>query len=162
MKRNIVISRAFALLAAVTLAAPAFAHDYRVGDLFIDHPTMPQPAASARAGGGHMRITNEGTTDDKLIGIEVDFAKGELHGVDFDDNGVARMYGLDSIEIPAGETVLLERGGLHVMFMGLERSPQESEMVPATLIFEQAGPVEIEFQVIPSTGAAGGHHNMGH
>lgn len=158
MKRNIFISGALALLTAATLAAPALAHDYRIGDLFIDHPTMPQPLASARAGGGHMRITNEGTTDDKLIGVEVDFARGELHGVEFDDNGVARMFGLENIDIPAGETVVLERGGLHVMFMGLERAPQESEMLPATLIFEQAGRVEIEFQVIPATGASGHDH----
>ena len=108
-----------------------------------------------------MGISNTGTTDDRLIGIEVpSVAKAELHTTEHSADGVARMMHVDAIDIPAGETVLLERGGMHVMFMGLSAPMVEGQLVPATLIFEQAGRVEVEFSVDPSDGAD--HSTMGH
>ena len=50
----------------------------------------------------------------------------------------------DGIEIPAGETVALEPGGFHIMFMGLNGDPFEvGEEVSATLTFEYAGEFEV-------------------
>jgi copper(I)-binding protein len=41
------------------------------------------------------------------------------------------------------------------MFMGLDGDPFEAgESVPATLVFETAGRVEVEFKVEPRAGAA--------
>ncbi|WP_283180232.1 copper chaperone PCu(A)C [Gemmobacter sp. 24YEA27] len=51
------------------------------------------------------------------------------------------------LEIPAGETVALERGGYHIMFMGLKQSLKKGEMVPGTLVFERAGRIEVEFSI---------------
>jgi hypothetical protein len=62
------------------------------------------------------------------------------------------MTHVEALEIPAGGTVSLERGGYHVMFMGLTGKLTEGEMHKATLIFEKAGRVEIEFQIDPPMG----------
>ncbi|TIU61645.1 MAG: copper chaperone PCu(A)C, partial [Mesorhizobium sp.] len=35
----------------------------------------------------------------------------------------------------------------HVMFLGLKRQPKQGEKFPATLTFEKAGSVTVEFEV---------------
>ncbi len=149
------------LATALMLSTAAFAHGVTVGDLEIIHPHIPAPAATAKSAGGFMGIANDGSSADRLLGVESAFAKQVmLHTTDHGADGVAAMRHVEAVDIPAGETVLLERGGLHVMFMGLTTKVAEGDMVPATLIFEKAGRVEVEFMVDPPNGAA--HEGMDH
>lgn len=151
------------LLAALLLASPALSHEVTVGDFLIIHPHIPQPATSAKTAGGFMAIVNNGTDADRLIGVESDIAKKvELHQSKVDANGVGTMTHVDALEIPAGETVSLERGGYHIMFMGLTGTLTQDQMVKVTLIFEHMGPVEIEFMIDPpgEGGMSGMDHDM--
>ena len=149
------------LLAALMLTTAAHAHGVKTGDLEIIHPNIPQPPASAKSAAGYMAISNEGHHADRLIGVETGLAqKSMLHTTEHGADGVAVMKHLDGIEIPAGDTVVLEPDGLHVMLMGLTGTVQEGDMVPATLIFEQAGRVEVEFMVDPPGGVD--HSKMDH
>lgn len=149
-----------ALLA--TLAAPAFAHDYTLGDLSVAHPFGFTAPATAMASGGFMEITNNGSEDDRLIAVEADFNKVELHDHVIDANGVAKMVHLaEGIAVPAGETVMLKPGGLHVMFMGLGgEALEEGEKVEAVLVFEKAGRLDVSFNIEPRM--AGGHSTHKH
>lgn len=161
------MSRILALLAALFLAAPAMAHDITAGDLQIVHPHIPQPAATAKAAGGFMDIVNNGAEADRLIGVESEIAaKSEVHESRVDADGVGTMVHIEAIDLPAGETVNLEHGGYHVMFMGLNGALTEGEMHKATLIFEKAGRVEVEFQIDPPMGQGGtgemDHSTMSH
>jgi len=69
------------------------------------------------------------------------------------------MVHLDGLDIPAGETVTLEPGGLHVMFMGLSEPFIEGEKIEATLVFEQSGELEITFNVEARPEAGGEDHS---
>lgn len=150
-----------AVLAALSFALPAIAHEVSAGDLQIIRPHIPQPAASAKVAGGFMAIVNNGTEPDRLIGIESDIAaKSEVHESKVDANGVGTMEHVDAIEIPPGGTVSLEPGGLHIMFMGLKAKLTEGEMQKATLIFETAGRVEVEFMIDPPMGKGGMDHSQ--
>ena len=134
-------------LAIVLGATSGLAGDTTTGDLTVVEPFAFSTPATARAAGGFMTIKNTGTEADALIGIKADFPRVELHTTEEQD-GVARMMHVDKIDVPAGETVELAPGGLHVMFMGLGGDPFEvDEEVPATLVFEKAGEVEVVFQV---------------
>lgn len=163
------MKRLVTLLAALILAAPVMAHEIVSGDLQIIHPHIPQPPASAKSAGGFMAIVNNGTEPDRLIGIETGIAaKAEVHESKVDADGLGTMSHVDALEIPAGETVSLERGGYHVMFMGLAGKLTEGEMHKAVLIFEKGGRVEIEFQIDPPMGMGEmdhskmDHSKMGH
>jgi copper(I)-binding protein len=148
-----ILTRLSAHVLALLLAAPVFAHEVTVGDLQIIHPHIPQPAASAKAAGGFMAIVNNGTEPDRLIGVESDIAmKSEVHESKVDAAGVGTMEHVDFVEIPPGQTVSLEHGGYHVMFMGLNGTLTEGEMHKAALVFEKAGRVEIEFMIDPPIG----------
>jgi periplasmic copper chaperone A len=161
--RSLTMHRILSLIAALMLAAPAFAHGFTAGDIEIKHPHIPQPAASAKAAGGFMEIVNSGTEPDRLIGIESDIAaKSEVHESKVDANGVGTMTHIDALEIPAGGSVSLAHGGYHVMFMGLNGPLIEGELYKATLIFERAGRVEVEFSIDAPTGQGGGHDGMDH
>ena len=145
--------KVFAFMAALFVAAPVFAHEITVGDLQIIHPHIPQPAATAKAAGGFMAITNNGTEIERLIGVETGIAaKSSVHESKVDANGIGTMTHVDAIEIAPGETINLEHGGYHVMFMGLARPLTEGERHKAVLIFERAGRVEIEFEIDPPAG----------
>ena len=147
------MTRLFTLVATLLFAAPVFAHDVLAGDLQIIHPHIPQPAASAKAAGGFMAITNTGAEPDRLIGVETGIAaKAEVHESKVDANGIGTMQHVDFVEIPAGGTVNLEHGGYHIMLMGLIGPLIEGELHKAVLIFERAGRVEIEFQIDPPVG----------
>jgi periplasmic copper chaperone A len=166
LQRRLNMTRILALVAAFFLAGPALAHGLTVGDLEIIHPHIPQPAASAKAAGGFMAITNNGTEPERLIGIETGIAmKSDVHESKVDANGLGTMTAVDAVEIAPGATVNLEHGGYHIMFMGLTGPLTEGEMHKATLIFERAGRVEIEFMIDPPTSAGQGamdHSKMDH
>jgi len=144
------------LTAAFVAAIPAFAaaHDYKIGDLHIIHPMAFQTAETAKAGGGYLTISNDGDTDDALIGVTGDFPKVMLHKSEEVD-GIATMTHVDRIEIPAGEIVELAPGGYHVMFMGLSDPLETGESFPVTLTFDKAGDIEVIFQIEDRTGQIG-------
>lgn len=125
----------------------AFADDYSIGDLVVAQPTAFATPPSAMAGAGYLSITNNGAEADSLIAVEADFPRVMIHDTKVTD-GVATMMHVDSIVIAPGETVTLAPGGMHVMFMGLDGDPLEvGETVNATLIFEQAGRLDVTFAV---------------
>jgi copper(I)-binding protein len=158
------MKRLLALATALMLAAPALAHEVTVGDLQFIHPHIPQPAGLAKTAGGYMAIVNNGAEADRLIGVESDIAaKAEVHESKVAADGVSTMTAMPVLEIPAGETVSLDRGGYHVMFMGLTGKLAEGEMRKVTLIFERAGRVEVEFMIDPPAGmGAMDHSKMDH
>jgi copper(I)-binding protein len=145
------------------IAAPAFA-DITVSDAYARASTP-----MAKSGAAFMTITNTGEAD-RLIGVESDAAdRVELHTHISDANGVMKMTHVEEgFEIPAQSTHLLERGGDHVMFMGLTAPFEEGKTVHVTLTFEKAGPVEVDIPVDLARGAAApamkmeGHDMSGH
>ena len=77
------------------------------------------------------------------------------------ENGVSQMRELkDGLNIPAHGSVGFSPGGYHLMFTHLTHPLTKGESVKATLNFEHAGPIEVEFSVMgigaSGTGATGG------
>lgn len=152
-------------LGLALLASPTLAHEFKIADLTVGHPFSHPTAATAMAGAGYMTITNTGETADRLVAVEAAFPKVMLHA-SVETDGIARMIHLDDgVEILPGQTIEFMPGGLHVMFMGLDGEPfVEGEAVPATLVFEKAGRLPVEFTVEPlKTGVEMDHstHDMG-
>ena len=93
-------------IAAIAFIAPANAHDFDAGAIYVDHPMIEAAPPSARVLGGYVSLHNQGAADDRLIAIEsVAADKVELHRSVVAD-GIARMQPLtDGVELPAGEIV---------------------------------------------------------
>ena len=135
------------IIAALLLPTMLLAHDYNVGGLQIIHPAAGATAPTAQTGAGYFQIVNNGDAADSLIEVIADFPRVMIHTTEMDGD-IARMVHVDSVEIPAGETVTFAPGGLHVMFMGLNGDPFEvGEKFDAVLVFENAGNVPVVFYV---------------
>lgn len=136
-----------ALCVVLCAGATASGHEYGIGDLKVGHPYAIETPAGARTGAGYLSVTNEGEAPDYLIDVRSDYPRTMLHRTTMRD-GVARMEHVSALEIPPGGTVTLEPGGMHVMFMGIEGDPFDlDDKVPATLVFESAGEIEVLFAV---------------
>ncbi len=96
-----------------------------------------------------MVIHNDGETDDRLIFASSDAAaRVELHTHFEQNNGVMRMMEVeDGFPVPAGGSHSLDRGGDHVMFMGLTGSWRQGDLIPLTLVFERRGELALEIEV---------------
>lgn len=128
-----------------TAMAPA---DVTLGDLTITGGFTRATLPNAPVGGGYITISNAGTEADRLVSASSPISEvTQLHEMKMEGD-VMKMKELENgIDIPAGETVTLAPGGLHIMFMGLTQSLVEGEKVPVTLTFEKAGTVEIELSI---------------
>ncbi len=147
-----------ALLGALALAAPATARDYTLGSIEIHEPWSRATPPTAPTAGGYLTLTNKGTAPDRLIAVESPAAaKAEVHEMKM-EGSVMRMREVEGgLALPPGQTVELKPGGYHVMFTGLKAPFVKGSAVKATLVFEKAGRIDVEFDVA----AMGGTMPMG-
>jgi periplasmic copper chaperone A len=151
----------FLFAAALLAVATAYARDYKVGSLNIADPWSRATPKGATIGAGYMKITNTGTTPDRLISGSADVAPTfEVHEMTM-DNGVAKMRPIKGgLEIKPGETVELKPGSFHVMFVGLKKPLTTGDHIKAALVFEKAGTVNVEYDVL-AMGAEPSHDMPG-
>jgi copper(I)-binding protein len=164
MNRSIIAATVFL---AAALATPAFAQDVTAGNMKISAQWTRATPKGATVGGGYMKITNTGTTADRLVGgSSAVSARFEMHEMSM-EGGVMKMRELSKgLEIKPGQTIEFKPGGYHVMFMGLKQQFMPGERIKATLQFEKAGKVDVDFSVagVGAQGpdAAAGAHGGGH
>jgi periplasmic copper chaperone A len=156
MKEKTVARFRFIILAAIVslTALPALAQEFKGGDITIDKAWSRATPKGAAVGVGYLVIHNHGAAPDKLIGGVADFGNVSVHEMS-NDNGVMRMRELTSgLEIPANGEVALTPGGYHIMFTGLKQPLKKGESVKASLTFEHAGTIAVDFAV-GAVGAGG-------
>ncbi len=146
-----------ALAPLLVLAAAATAQQDAPA-LTVEDATIPETTPVSRTAAGYIRVINDSDETYRLTGIEAGFPAAEFHET-VTEGGVARMEPReDGFEIPPGETLALEPGGKHVMFMGLDRQLTAGTEVKATLLFGDEIRLPVTFTVAPRTGA--GHGSM--
>lgn len=143
---------------AVMIAQSAFAHEFKAGQLEIEHPWSRATPAGAKVAGGYFAVSNEGTSPDRLVSATAEIAgRTEIHEMAVKD-GIMTMRMLpDGVAVPAKGELVFKPGSYHLMFMELKRPIKEGERFPGTLTFEKAGTVAVEFAV-ESMGKTGDDH----
>jgi copper(I)-binding protein len=107
----------------------------------------PSPASAANAA-FYMTIRNSGQVQDSLDSVEIDICDNtQLHETNIDEDGVMSMTQVTKIDIPGGETVPLEPGGLHVMCLGLKSALEAGEEIPITLSFAGSGEIQVQAEI---------------
>ena len=135
-------------LLVLVCAGATQARDYNLGALQISQPWARATPPSAPAGGGFLKITNTGTSPDRLISATSPAADiVQVHEMKM-DGSVMRMREVEKgLELPAGGSVTLAPGGYHLMMMGLKGPLKQGSTVPVTLVFEKAGTIDVELAV---------------
>ncbi|HEY2535069.1 MAG TPA: copper chaperone PCu(A)C [Xanthobacteraceae bacterium] len=132
----------------------AQAADYTVGSIHITQPWARATPKGASTGAAYMTITNTGKTPDRVSCLSSDAsAECQIHVMSM-ENGVMKMRPVEGgLEIKPGETVTLKPSGLHMMLVRLKHPLDQGKVVTATLKFENAGTVDVEYP-IAAIGAA--------
>ena len=137
--------RSAAIAAGLALIAlPVLAEGIEVHDAYAIQAMPGGPAAAA-----FMVIHNHGGAPDRLIAARSDIAaRTELHAHVQDEGGIMRMVEVtEGFALPTDGEIILERGGNHVMFLGVDEPLTDGEVIAVTLVFETAGDVAVDVVV---------------
>lgn len=106
----------------------------------------PSPM-EANLGAFYMKIHNRSDQDDQLLSASSPACGAiELHESVMEGD-MMQMRPVEGIPIPAGETVELKTGGLHLMCIEKQQDFAVGAKIPLTLNFQNAGEVKLEVEV---------------
>ena len=142
MKRNILAL----LVVALGLSFSVQAQEAKVGSIKVEQAYTRSTVPGQMAAGGFMKIENKGTADQLVSASSPVAGEVQLHEMAMEGN-VMKMRQVKDIAVPAGGSVELKPGGLHLMFMNIKAPLTAGESVPVKLKFAKAGEVEVKMPV---------------
>ncbi len=119
----------FFRLLPVGLMAALFSFSAQAEELVITESWVREGPPTAAVLAGYMRIHNPGDKDIVIHGAESpQFALVEIHRTEVVE-GVARMVLQDQLVVPAGESIVLEPGGLHLMLIQPDKPLRQGDNI---------------------------------
>lgn len=117
------------LLLALAAVSPANAET----DLRISNAWIREAPPGSHVLAGYLSIENAGTAAVTISGISGDdFSSIEIHRTVIED-GMARMLSIGQLDIPAGDSFVLEPGGYHLMLFNPGRALTTGDSVELLL-----------------------------
>ncbi len=111
-------------------------------------------ATPGKADIGAAYLTLQSPVGDRLTGLSTPIASiTQLHTTTM-EGGVKKMTRVAALDLPAGQKIKLEPGGMHIMLIGLTDRLRQGQSFPLTLSFEKAGKREVTVSV-ESAGSMG-------
>lgn len=127
--------------------------------LEISNASVRQPIPGMANTAGYMTLHNPTGKDIMLVSASSELAnKVEFHDHLMSD-GVMKMVKLDKVVIPAGQSKTFESGGLHLMFLGLDKQASKKEMVSVVLKRADGKTISQTFAVKSVKEQHGHHHH---
>ena len=117
------------------------------GPLTVTDAWIRATPPGARTAAAYLTIANPGAADRLLGGTTPAARTLEIH-THVDERGLQRMVRLAEVGLPAGETVRLTPGGLHLMLVDVAAPLAAGASVTLSLSFAAAGTLEIEVPVV--------------
>lgn len=100
--------------------------------------------------GAYMKLRAAQAT--RLVGVSTPAAGiAELHDMKLEGD-VMTMRAVEALELPAGKTVTLKPGGIHLMLMDLKQPLPKNSTVPLTLLFRDAQGVQTRLELTVPVG----------
>lgn len=136
--KPIAVALAIIVMSNLNVTA-ADSHRLSFSDVQLRATVAGMPSSAA-----YLKITNNSISDDKLIATSAAIAQRvEIHSMEM-DNGVMRMRAVGGgLAIPAGDSLTLGQGGLHIMLMGLKTDLAPGTQHEIILVFEKAGDIRL-------------------
>ena len=149
-------------LSILLMCISAYAHDFKVGDITIDHPyAIPTPGAQTTGAVYFRNLRNRGGVSDRLVSAQTPVAsRVGLHRMQMEGD-VMRMREVSAVELPAKSDVRMRHAstdGFHLMLEGLKAPLKDGDSFALTLRFENAGERTVQIHVqTPRKGTAQEH-----
>ena len=120
---------------SIAFSGTVIAQSASVGPIKIEQAYTRATMPGQQVAGGFMKIENKGGPADQLISASSPVAgEVQLHEMSMEGN-VMKMRQVKDIAVPAGGSVELKPGGLHLMFMNIKAPLTSGETVPVKLKF---------------------------
>lgn len=130
-------------------AVPENAAKAKLGSLVLTDGYLKAMVPGQPVGGGFVTIRNDGKEPDKLVSISTPLStRGELHEMSMQGSIMKMRKVPDDFAIAPGQTLTMEPGGYHLMFMGMKMPFKAGDTVTVTLTFEKAGKVDLAMPVV--------------
>ena len=124
MKKHLTIMLVISFITSNTYAFMTCVEPEKDGGVAIEFISgvihMAPPGSNVNAGYGILRNNTDKNIILKSFRSPV-FDSTEAHTMEYSDNGTAKMRHLNELIIPAKDQLVLESGGLHIMFIGKRR-----------------------------------------
>ena len=132
---------------AVMMILSFMAAPIQAGELVVKDPYVRATPPGQKVTGGFMHLVNDSNKTVSIVDAHSDVAKKvELHKTQMED-GMMRMRRVKEIVIKPGETVALQPGGLHVMFMGLKQGLKPGDQVAIELQLNDGARLQVDAPV---------------
>ena len=139
MKNAVTIAASTLIALAATLSSVRAANSINIADAWIQAP-MPGSYEAA----GYLRITNSGSSDDRLLSVSTQAAGvTEIHEVQLNDGVVSMRPLIYGVKIPAGDTIALSPTTMHLMLLNHKRRLASSKTIILQLNFQNAGTLRV-------------------
>lgn len=128
-------------VAALALAAPAGAQSpaLTASDAWVREAPASRPTSAA-----YMTLKNASASELTIVSASTPAAKvAELHEMREED-GRMRMRKVETLRVPAGGTLALKPGGLHVMLFELTGALETGKTVPFTFTLADGTTVKVD------------------
>ncbi len=136
------MTRFFILCILAVGALPAMAADLR-----IEQARTAPPLPTTEMMAGYLTLVNDGDTPVTLRGATSPaFDRMSLHR-SVEEDGQSRMEAVETLTVPAGERVVFEPGGLHLMMFEPRGDPGVGDALPVELQTDE-GSIAAEMRVI--------------
>lgn len=139
---------------AALLGGHAVAQDIMITNAIA----APSPTSQSRTGAVYLSIMNMGKENDDLVSISTPVSASAMLHESKDDNGVMKMEMRDQLEIPAGKTIDILPGHMHIMLVGLKAPLKIGDNVPLEMTFKKSGKVFVDAIVGKTEGLANMKH----
>lgn len=117
------------------------------GDKIVITDVWASPGIEKGNAGTFFILENSTSVDDRLISAESDITQTvEIHLSSMEE-GVMKMSPQEFVAVPAKSKVEFKPGGYHLMLIGLERTMQIGDEFNITLVFENAGTLNLPVTV---------------
>ncbi|TDO97287.1 copper chaperone PCu(A)C [Marinomonas balearica] len=145
---------------AVVLVASVFSSIAMAASLNFEHLQVRATPPGATNSGGYMMVENSSHHEQALVAVESDIAKSiEIHTHEMKD-GVMSMRQVDEVIVPAGESVMFQPGGNHIMIMGLHHALKAGDTVNFTMVLKNGEKVNVQAPIVAPEDIKKPKHDM--
>jgi len=96
---------------------------------------------------GYFILKNNTKKNYKIISIRSNFGNTTFHNSIIDENGVAKMFEISSIKLPAKSTVNFQPNNMHIMFTNIKYHKDIRE-IKVFFLFDDGTEISIPFKIV--------------
>lgn len=151
------------VLATGTSSATTKGGPWRLGDIFVEQAWARLAPGGSSMGSVYLTVHNMSGQDDLLLAVNSSVAKSTAVFETSVKNGVASMDPLPlGVNLPSYVEVVMRPGGIHIMLSGVAQDTKVGSLLPVTMVFRDAGTLDLQVPVIPLGAAEPAETHMTH